>query len=83
MEKSRFGVIMGWEKYRLYRLRDRGTRGEPIGPEVPTRFTFKARNQKEAEKKAKKLSRDGDFQLGVIIVKNDEPIKNRLDILDF
>ncbi len=74
---------MGWERYRLYRLKDRGTRGEPIGPEVPTRFTFRARNQKEAEKKALKLSKEADLQLGVIIVKNDEPIKNRFEILDF
>ena len=71
-----------WETYRLYRIRDRGTRGNPIGPEVPTRFTFRARSQKEAEKKALKLSRDGDLQLGIIIVKNDEPIKNRSEILD-
>ncbi len=73
---------MGWETYRLYRIRDRGVGGEHIGPVVPTRFTFRARSQEEAEKKALKLSRDGDLQLGVIIVKNDEPIKNRYEILD-
>ncbi len=73
---------MAWKIYRLYRLRDKGRRGEPFGPEVPTRFTFKARTQEEAERKALKLSRDGDLQLGIIIVKDETPIKNRFEILD-
>ncbi len=71
-----------WKTYRLWRLRDKGCRGDPMGPEVPTRFTFRARNQKEAEKKALKLSKEGDLQLGVIIVYNEEPVNNRSEILD-
>jgi len=77
-----------WETYRLYRLRDRSPapgrkESTPCGTVVPTRITFRARSQEEAERKALKLSRDGDLQLGIIIVKNDEPIKNRSEILDF
>ena len=56
---------MAWKQYRLYRLRDRGRGGEPIGPEVPTRIIIKARTQEEAERKAIKLSIEGDLELGV------------------
>ena len=49
---------MGWERYRLYRLRDRSRCSSretiPCGPEVPTHIIIKARSQKEAEKKLSK-----------------------------
>ena len=64
---------MKWKEYRLYRLRDRypcsSNESTPGGPEVPTQIIIKARNQREAETKALKISRDRDLQLGPIIVK--------------
>jgi hypothetical protein len=59
-----------WNKYRLYRLRDKVGQ-DPCGPEVPTRISIKARTQEEAERKALKLSQEGDFQLGPIIVRQE------------